>query len=148
MQKIFTHLKDGKSIVSNSWIVELRDRNCCYKPSNSQHSQVPVVRVAKEERVLVGVGQMEYYQTSYLTHKRKADQELKGIEIIYTVCHALYMYMYMQSGPMNGIVQLSKLCICHIICVTCLSYVCHVLLSVLPATLAVLRRDHHLCLCT
>lgn len=79
-----THLKDGKSTVSNSWIVELTERHCCYEPSNSQYGQVPVVRVAKEERVLVGVGQMEYYQTPYLTHKRKADRELKGIEITYT----------------------------------------------------------------
>lgn len=85
----FAHLKDGKSTVSNSWIVELTERHCCYKASNSQYTQVPVVRVAKEERVLVGVGQMEYYQTPYLTHKRKADQELKGIETTFIYLYSL-----------------------------------------------------------
>ena len=57
-------------------VVERGDRDGCHQTTHSQHGQIPVVGVAEEERVLVGVGQVEYHQTHHLTHKHNTHKDL------------------------------------------------------------------------
>ena len=73
-----THLKDGEPISGEAWVVEWLHGNSCHQPCYSQHTEVPVVGVAEEQCILVGVDQVEYDQPHHFTHKQKTDCELEG----------------------------------------------------------------------
>ena len=69
-------LKDSQYVPGTERIVEVIERQSSDKASASHNDEVPVVRVAEEEGVLVGVDQVEYCQSHNLTEEDDTHQSL------------------------------------------------------------------------
>ena len=70
------HLEDSQSVASTERVIEIRSWQGCHQTPHRHDGEVPVVGVAEEQGVLVGVDQVEYGQTHHLPQEHHTHQHL------------------------------------------------------------------------
>lgn len=79
-----THLEDSQSVASTDRVIEIRSWQGCHQTAHRHDGEVPVVRVAEEQGVLVGVDQVEYGQTHHFPQEHHTHQHLVVVVVMVT----------------------------------------------------------------
>ena len=76
------HLEDCQSVASTERVIEIRSWQRCHQTTHRHDGEVPVVRVAEEQGVLVGVDQVEYGQTHHFPQEHHTHQHLVVMVVV------------------------------------------------------------------